>query len=107
MANRMKIKKGDEVIVICGKDKNKKGKVLKSFPKARKVKVAGIALAKRHVKQNGSVPGQIMQKEMPIDVSNIAILDPKTGLATRIGYKFLEDGSKVRYAKSSGELIDK
>lgn len=106
MTNKLKIKKGDTIIVTCGKDKGKQGKVTKVFPVASKVKVSGVAVAKHHMKPSMSSPGQRLDKEMAIDISNVAYLDPKSGSATKIGYKFLEDGSKVRYMKSSGDIID-
>ena len=105
--NKMKIKKGDEVIVTCGKDKGRKGEVLKAIPKERKILVKGINVVKRHTKPTQTSHGGILTKELPINVSNASLIDPKDGKPTRVGYKTLEDGRKVRFAKRSGELIDK
>ena len=104
----MHVKKGDTVIVIAGKDKGKKGRVLAAYPKKERVLVEGINLVKKHTRPSQTNPqGGIVTKEAPIHVSNVALIDPKTGTATRIGYKVLENGKKVRYAKKSGEIIDK
>ena len=103
---KMKIKKGDQVIVLSGEDKGKTGEVVKSMPKESKVVVQGINLVKRHTKPSQTTPGGIVTKEAPINVSNVAIVDPKTGKATKIGYKEV-DGKKVRVARKSGEVIDK
>lgn len=104
---KLKIKTGDEVIIITGKNKGKKGKVLKIFPKENKAIVAGVNMVKKHTKASQLNEGGIIQKEMPIHVSNIAHIDPKSGSATKVGFKFLKDGSKVRVAKKSGEVIGK
>ena len=101
-----KIKKGDKVIVITGRDKGRKGEVLRVDPVSDRAVVQGVALAKRHTKQTAKVQGGIVSKEAAVHVSNLAHVDPKTGTATRIGFKFLEDGRKVRFAKKSGEVID-
>lgn len=103
----MKIKKGDQVIVITGRDKGKTGEVTKAMPKENKVLVSGINLAKRHTKPTQENAGGIISKEMPIHVSNVALIDPKSGKATRIGFKVEKDGTKVRVAKKSGEVIGK
>jgi large subunit ribosomal protein L24 len=103
MAN---IKKDDNVIVITGGDKGKKGKVLKVFPKDGRALVQGVNLVKRHQRQTQKEQGGIISKEAPIQLSNIAHVDPKSGKATRIGFKVLADGKKVRFAKKSGEVID-
>lgn len=103
---KMKIKKGDQVIVLSGEDKGKTGEVVKSMPKESKVVVQGINLVKRHTKPSQTTSGGIVTKEAPINVSNVAIVDPKTGKATKIGYKEV-DGKKVRVARKSGEVIDK
>jgi len=100
----MKIKKGDEVIVIAGKFKGVKGTVLKAFPSESKVLVSGVARAKKHVKPTQEKPGHIEDVESPIHVSNVAILDPKTKKPARVGYK-TEGGKKVRVAKKSGEKL--
>ena len=103
MAN---IKKDDNVIVISGGDKGKKGKVLKVFPKDGRALVQGVNVVKRHQRQTQKEQGGIVSKEAPIQLSNIAHVDPKSGKATRIGFKVLADGKKVRFAKKSGEVID-
>lgn len=103
---KMKIKKGDQVIVLSGEDKGKTGEVVKALPKESKVVVQGINLVKRHTKPSQTTPGGIVTKEAPINVSNVAIVDPKTGKASKIGYKEV-DGKKVRVARKSGEVIDK
>ena len=102
----MKIKKGDQVIVITGRDKGKTGEVLKSMPKDNKVLVQGINLVKRHQKPTQENAGGIQTKEAPIHVSNVALIDPKSGKATRVGFKIVND-QKVRVAKRSGEVIAK
>lgn len=101
----MKIKKGDKVIVITGKDKGKTGEVTKAMPKESKVVVSGVNVSKRHQKPSQENAGGIVNKEMPIHVSNVAIVDPKTGKATKVAKKVIE-GRKVRVAKRSGETID-
>lgn len=102
----MKIKKGDQVIVITGRDKGKTGEVVKSMPKDNKVVVSGINLVKRHQRPTQESAGGIISKEAPIHVSNVALIDPKDGKATRVGFK-VENGQKVRVAKRSGEVIGK
>ncbi|WP_143232544.1 50S ribosomal protein L24 [Alicyclobacillus vulcanalis] len=103
----MRVKTGDKVVVIAGKDKSKQGRILKVYPKEGRVVVEGVNIVKRHTKPNPQHPeGGIVEKEAPIHVSNVMLVDPKTGEPTRVGYKFLEDGRKVRYAKKSGEIID-
>ncbi len=101
-----KIKKGDKVVVLAGRDKGRKGEVTLVIPKEGKAVVAGVNLVKRHQKQTQTQEGGIISKEAPIQLSNIAIADPKDGKATRVGFKILDDGRKVRVAKRSGELID-
>jgi large subunit ribosomal protein L24 len=100
------IKKGDRVIVISGRDKGKKGEVLKVFPKEDRALVQGVHVVKRHQRQTQTQQGGIVNKESPIHLSNIAHVDPKSGKATRVGFKLLNDGRKVRFAKKSGEVID-
>ena len=100
----MKIKKGDEVIVITGKYKGVKGKVLESRPTESRVVVAGVNRIKRHVKPTQEKPGHIKDVESPIHVSNVALVDPKGGKATRVGYKTVGD-KKVRVAKKSGTEV--
>ena len=105
--NKLKIKKGDQVIILTGKDKGKKGEVMKVFPSEMKVMVTGIAIAKKHMKPSRANPnGGIISFEKPIHYSNVAMVDPKAGLPTKIGYKILEDGKKVRFARRSNEMID-
>ncbi len=103
---KLKIKKGDQVIVLSGDDKGKTGEVVKSMPKEGKVVVQGVNLVKRHTKPSQTTPGGIVTKEAPINVSNVAVVDPKSGKATKIGYKEV-NGNKVRVARKSGEVIDK
>jgi large subunit ribosomal protein L24 len=100
------IKKGDKVIVTTGRDKGKKGEVLKIFPKEDRALVAGINVVKRHQRQTQTQAGGIVNKESTIHLSNLAHVDPKSGKASRIGFKTLNDGRKVRFAKKSGEVID-
>ena len=101
-----KIKKGDRVIVTTGRDKGKKGEVLKVFPKEARALVTGVNMVKRHQRQTPRQQGGIINKESPIHLSNIAHVDPKSGDATRVGFRVLGDGRKVRFAKKSGEVID-
>lgn len=100
-----KIKTGDEVIVLAGKDKGKKGKVAKVLPSDGKAVVTGINQVKKHEKPTQAGPGGIKTKDMPIQLSNIALVDPKNGGATRVGFKIV-DGKKVRFAKKSGEVLN-
>ncbi len=102
---KLKVRKGDKVIVLIGKDKGKVGLVEKVSPKENKILVAGVNLAKKHKKPSKGDEGGIIHKELPIHISNVAHVDPKSGLPTKVGFKFLEDGSKVRFAKKSGEII--
>ncbi len=106
MAAKMRIKKGDKVVVICGKDKGKNGSVLKVFVKDTRVLVEGVNMIKRHTRPSAAGPGGIVEKEASIHVSNVAHVDPKLNEPTRVGYRVLEGGRKVRYAKRSGEMID-
>ena len=101
-----KIKKGDKVVVTTGRDKGKKGEVLKVLPKENKAIVSGVNTAKRHTKQTQRTQGGIVNKDLPIDLSNLAHVDPKSGEATKVGWKVLGDGRRVRFAKKSGEVID-
>ena len=100
------IRKGDRVIVTTGRDKGKKGEVLKVMPEENRVIVKGVAMVRRHQRQTTTQDGGIISKEAAIHVSNLAIEDPKDGKPTRVGYKFLKDGRKVRFARRSGEVID-
>lgn len=102
---KLKIKKGDEVIVLTGKSKGTKGEVLKVFPTESRVLVQGVNLVTKHNKPSQLSAGGIQKKELPIHISNVALADPKTGEATRVGYTTLKDGKKVRVAKKSGETI--
>jgi large subunit ribosomal protein L24 len=101
-----KIKKGDRVIVTTGRDKGKKGEVLRVMPDEGRVLVSGINMIKRHTKQTAREQGGIVSKEAAVHMSNVAHIDPKSGEATRVGFKNLSDGRKVRFAKKSGEVID-
>lgn len=103
---KLKIKKGDQVIVLSGEDKGKIGEVLRAMPKDNKVVVQGINLVKRHQKPSQTNPGGIITKEAAINVSNVSLIDPKTSKATKVGYKEV-NGKKVRFARKSGEVIDK
>jgi len=106
MAAKLKIKKGDTVVVTTGKDKGRVGEVVSVIPDENRAVVRGVNVAKRHQKQTASQEGGIVTKELPIHVSNLALRDPKDNKPTRVGYKFLADGKKVRVAKRSGEVID-
>lgn len=106
MAAKFKIKKGDKVVVLAGRDKGKKGDVLRVYPDKARALVQGVNMVQRHQKQTQAQQGGIIRKEATIHMSNLAHVDPKSGDATRVGYKILEDGRKVRFAKSSGEVID-
>ena len=101
-----KIKKGDRVIVTTGRDKGKKGDVLKVFPSENRALVSGINMVKRHQRQTQTQQGGIVSKESTIHLSNLAHIDPSSGKATRTGFKILDDGRKVRVARKSGEVID-
>ncbi len=103
---KLKIKKGDHVVVITGKDKGKKGEVLKVMPEENRAIVKGVAMIRRHQRQTAQQEGGIIAKEAAIHISNLAVEDPKDGKPTRVGYKFLKDGRKVRFARRSGEVID-
>ena len=101
-----KIKKGDKVVVLVGRDKGRSGEVLSVNPRDRRAVVQGVNLVKRHTRQTAQTEGGIISKESTIDLSNLAIVAPKTGKPTRVGFKILDDGRKVRVAKRSGDLID-
>ncbi len=103
----MRIKKGDRVIVVSGDDKGKRGEILRVIPKEERVIVQGVNMVTRHTRQTASQEGGRIQKEAPIHVSNVAHVDPKENRPTKIGIKILEDGRKVRFAKRSGEVIDR
>ena len=104
---KMKIKKGDNVVVITGRDKGKAGEVLRVLPAERRLIVQGVHVARRHTKPRMGDPGGIVDKELTIHVSNVAHIDPTSGKPTRVGYKTLDNGRKVRVARRSGEVIDK
>jgi len=107
--NHLFVRKGDMVIVLAGNDRGKKGKILKVFPDRNRVVVEGVGFMKRHTKPNTKVPqGGIIERERTINASNVMVLDPKTGLPTRIGYRRLSGEGRtqlVRYSKKSGETI--
>jgi len=100
-----KIKKGDKVVVLAGRDKGKSGEVIRVMPTEERALVRGVNMVQRHQKPQGVNEGGIVSKEAPIHLSNLAVAD-KDGKATRVGFKTLEDGRKVRFAKRSGEVID-
>ena len=104
MAN--KFKKGDRVIVMTGRDKGKTGDIVKAIPETGKVIVQGVNMVRRHTRPSTASAGGIVEKEAPIHHSNLAIVDPKDNVATRVGFRTLDDGTKVRFAKRSGEVID-
>ncbi len=101
-----KIKKGDSVVVITGRDKGRTGKVLTVMPKEGRAVVQGVNMVKRHQKQTQTQEAGILSKEAAIQLSNLLIADPRDGKPSRVGFKILEDGRKVRFAKLSGDLID-
>ncbi len=103
---KLKIKKGDKVIVIAGRDKGKLGEVKRVYPTLNRVIVDGVNMVKRHTRPSANQTGGIVEKEASIHVSNVAHVDPKTNKPTRIGYKVLDGDRKVRFAKRSGEVID-
>ena len=103
---KMKIRKGDDVIVLTGKDKGKTGSVLRAMPKERRVLVQGVNMVKRHMRASAGQVAGIVAKEAPMHVSNVALIDPTTRKPTRVGYKVLEGERKVRVARRSGEVID-
>jgi large subunit ribosomal protein L24 len=100
-----KIKRGDNVVVLTGRDKGKRGEVIEVRPKENRALVRGINMVRRHQRQTAQAEGGIISKEGPINISNLAIEDPKDGKPTRVGFKVLADGKKVRVAKRSGEQI--
>ncbi|MDA0703335.1 MAG: 50S ribosomal protein L24 [Proteobacteria bacterium] len=106
MTNKLRVKKGDKVAVLTGRDKGKSGEVLRVMPTERRVLVAGVNMVKRHTRPSQTEAGGIIEKEASIHVSNIAVMDPKENKATRVGYRTMDDGRKVRFAKRSGEILD-
>ena len=105
--SKLKIKKGDNVVVISGRDKGKQGEVLRVFPTESRLIVQGVHVARRHTRQSMREQGGIVEKELTIHVSNVAHIDPASQKPTRVGYKTLDDGRKVRIARRSGEVLDK
>lgn len=101
-----KFKKGDKVVVLTGKDKGKTGDIVKALPQQDRLIVQGVNMMRRHTRASATEAGGIVDKEASIHVSNVAIVDPKENTATRVGYRTLDDGTKVRFAKRSGEVID-
>lgn len=107
MAVKLKIRKGDTVTVVTGREKGRTGEVLRTVPAQRRVVVQGVNMVKRHTKPSPASPGGVIEKEAAIDISNVALVDPDDGKPTRVGFRVLEDGRKVRYARRSGEVIDR
>ena len=107
MTAKLKIKKGDKVIVIAGRDRGRTGEVLRVAPKESRLFVQGVNMVKRHTRQKPGETGGIIEKEGPIHISNVAHVDPKDGKATRVGFKVVDGDRKVRFAKRSGEIIDR
>jgi large subunit ribosomal protein L24 len=101
-----RIKKGDKVVVLTGRDKGRSGEVIQVMPKDERALIRGVNMVTRHQKQSAAQEGGLIRKEAPIHLSNIAIADPTDGKPTRVGFKTLGDGRKVRFAKRSGETID-
>jgi large subunit ribosomal protein L24 len=101
-----RIRKGDKVVVITGRDKGRSGEVIKVMPKENRALVRGVNMVSRHQRQTAQQEGGIIRKEAPIHLSNVALADPTTGKPTKVGFKMLADGRKVRFAKSSGETIN-
>lgn len=104
-AQKCRIKKGDRVIVVTGKNRGKSGEVSKVFPSEGRVLVGGVNLVRRHLKVSAGNPHGIVEREAKIHISNVALVDPVTKKPTKVGFKFLEDGTKARYAKDSGEIL--
>ena len=100
-----KIRKGDKVVVLSGRDKGKHGEVMSVRPKEDRALVRGVNMVRRHQKQSATQEAGIIPKEAPVHLSNLALEDPKDGKPTRVGFKILADGKKVRFAKRSGEII--
>ncbi len=103
-----RIRKGDQVQVISGDEKGKRGEVMRVLPKEGRAVVQGLRLVSRHQKPRGvGQPGGIVEQEAPLHLSKLALIDPKTDRPTRVGFRLAEDGNKVRFAKKSGERIDR
>jgi large subunit ribosomal protein L24 len=107
LAKKFKIKKGDRVVVVSGRDRGKQGEVLRVDRKEDRLIVQGVHMVKRHTRPSAGNPGGIVDKEASIHISNVAHIDPSSHGPTRVGYKLLDDGRKVRFAKRSGEVIDR
>jgi len=103
---KKKKKKGDNVMVITGKDKGKTGEVLSVLPAKQRVLVRGVNIVKRHTKPSQTAPGGIVERESTVHLSNVALIDPTLNKATKIGFRIMEDGRKVRFSKSSNEILD-
>ncbi len=103
---KLRVRKGDQVIVLAGRDKGKKGAILRVIPAESRVVVQGVNMVKRHTRPTAMQAGGIVERELSLHVSNVSLIDPASGKPSRVGFKRLEDGSKVRFAKASGELID-
>jgi large subunit ribosomal protein L24 len=106
-AKKLRIRKGDRVVVTTGRDRGREGEVLRVLPKEDRLIVQGVNVVKRHQRPSAGHPGGIVAKEASIHISNVAHIDPDGGRPTRVGYKILDDGRKVRFAKRSGEVIDR
>ena len=106
MNAKFRIRKGDNVIVLTGREKGKRGAVLRVLRKDDRVLVQGVNMVKRHTRPSAQSAGGVVEKEAALHISNVALVDPKLGKPTRVGFKFLDDGRKVRFAKNSGEVID-
>ena len=104
---KLRVRRGDQVMVTTGRDRGKRGEVLKVLPLEARVIVQGVNIIKRHQRQTAREQGGIIEREAPIHVSNIAHIDPASDRPTRVGFRTLEDGRKVRFAKRSGEIIDR
>jgi large subunit ribosomal protein L24 len=104
--NKCRILSGDEVIVTAGKDKGKTGRVVRVLPATRKIVVEGVRRVRRHQKPVGDMPGGIIEKEMPLDISNVALWNAEEGRRVKVGYRVNDDGTKVRVDRKSGAVID-
>lgn len=107
MSEKKRIKKGDEVMVMTGRDRGKTGEVVRVVGGDDRITVQGVAVAKRHTAPSANNPGGVIDKEMSVHISNVSLLDPKDRKPTKVGYKVLEDGRKVRFSKRSGEVLDR
>ncbi len=102
---KLRLKKGDKVKILTGRDKGKEGEIVRVLKENDRVVVAGLNIVKRHTKQSAQSAGGIINKELSLHISNVSAIDPKSGAVTKIGYKTLKDGKKVRFARKSGEVI--